>query len=182
MLGFSTRKPVTTRRTNSPPIIDILKRNHGMRLLGSIRETSENTQLARNRKVINKYLRRIERTSDQTLSLDSYGFCCFVFKKFLIIIEVPEDDEAKWFLSAKVFDLSKSRSDTKTKSNQRKEAMQLSGMQLGTKGATLGLSGNELNLCFSMPVAGLKFNGMADIIEDFMQSAVEINARLQNVR
>ena len=60
--------------------------------------------------------------------------------------------------------------------------MQLSGMQLGTKGATLGLSGNELNLCFSMPVAGLKFNGMADIIEDFMQSAVEINARLQNVR
>ena len=152
-----------------------------MRLLGSIWETSENTQLVRNRKVINKYLRRIERTSDQTLSLDSHGFCCFAFQKFLIIIEVPEDDEAKWFLSAKVFDL-KSRSDTKIKLNQRKEAVQLSGMQLGTKGATLGLDGNELNLCFSMPVTGLKYNGMADILEDFMQSAVEINARLRNVR
>jgi hypothetical protein len=181
MLGFSTRKPVTMRRTSSPPIIDTLKRNHSMRLLGSIWETSENTQLARNRKVINKYLRRIKRTSDQTLSLDSHGFCCFPFKKFLIIIEVPEDDEATWFLYAKVFDL-KIGSDTKTKLNQRKEAVQLSGMQLGTKGATLGLDGNELNLCFSMPVVGLKYNEMTDCIEDFMQSAVEINARLRNVR
>lgn len=169
------------RRTNSPPIVETLKRNHGMRLLGSSWEKPENTQLARNRKVINKYLRRIERTSDQTLSLDSHGFCCFPFKKFLIIIEVPEDDDANWFLYAKVFDL-KIRSDTKTKLNQRKEAVQLSGMQLGTKGASLGLDGNEVNLCFSMPVAGLKYNNMTECIEDFMQSAVGINARLQSVR
>jgi hypothetical protein len=181
MLGFSTRTPPTMKRTNSPPIVDALKRNDGMRLLGSSWKTSENTQLAKNRKVINKYLRRIGKTSDQTLSLDSHGFCCLPFKKFLIIIEVPEDDGAKWFLYAKVFDL-KVISDAKAKLNQRKEAVQLSGTQLGTKGATLGLDGNEVNLCFSMNVAGLKYNKITDCIEDFMQTAVEINARLQNVR
>jgi hypothetical protein len=154
-----------------------------MRLLGSSWKTSynENTQLTRNRKVINKYLRRIGRTSDQTLSLDSHGLCCLPFKKFLLIIEVPEDDGTKWFFYAKVFDL-KISSDAKTKLNQRKAAVQLSGMQLGTKGATLGLDGNEVNLCFSMPVAGLKYNNMTDCIEDFIQTAVDINARLHNVR
>jgi hypothetical protein len=167
------------RRTNPPPIVDTLKRNHGMRLLGSSWEKTENTRLARNRKVIHKYLRRID--TSETLSLDHHGLCCFPFKKFLIIIEVPEDDEQKWFLYAKVFDL-KIRSDTKTKLKQRKEAVQLSGMQFGTKGATLGVDGNEVNLCFSMPVAGLKYSDMTDCIEDFMQSAVEINAHLQNVR
>jgi hypothetical protein len=169
------------RRTNSPPIVDTLKRNEGMRLLGSSWKKPENTQLARSRKVINKYLRRIGRTSDQTLSLDSQGICCLPFKKFLIIIEVPEDDGERWFLYTKVFDL-KISSDAKTKLNQRKEAAQLSSMKLGTKGATLGVDGDEVNLCFSMPVSGLKYDDMTDCIEDFMQSAVEINARLQNVR
>ena len=118
---------------------------------------------------------------DQTLSLDSHGLCCLPFKKFLLIIEVPEDDGEKWFFYAKVFDLTIS-SDAKTKLNQRKAAVQLSGMQLGTKGATLGVDGNEVNLCFSMPVAGLKYNSMTDCIEDFIQTAVDINARLQDVR
>jgi hypothetical protein len=188
MLGFSTRttsfNPATQSTmkggTKSPPIVDTLKRNEGMRLLGSSWKTSEDTKLIRNRKVINKYLRRIGRTSDQTLSLDSHGFCCLPFKKFLLIIEVPEDDGAKWFFYAKVFDL-KSNSDSKTKLHQRKAAVKLSDMSLGTKGATLGLDGNEVNLCFSMPVEGLKYNTMTDCIEDFIHTAVEINARLQNV-
>jgi hypothetical protein len=55
-------------------------------------------------------------------------------------------------------------------------------MPLGTKGATLGLDGNEVNLCFSMPVMGLKYDNMTDCMEDFMQTAVEINSRLQKVR
>jgi hypothetical protein len=66
--------------------------------------------------------------------------------------------------------------------NQRKAAEQLSGMQVGTKG-TLGVDGNEVNLSFSMPVAGLKYDSMTDCIKDFIQTAVEINAaRLQDVR
>jgi hypothetical protein len=167
--------------TKFSPIIETLKRNEGMRLLGSSWKTTEDAQLIRNRKVINKYLRRIGRNSHLTLSLDSHGLCCLPFKKFLLIIEVPEDDGAKWFFYAKVFDL-KINSDSKTKLHQRKAAVQLSEMSLGTKGATLGLDGNEVNLCFSMPVEGLKYTTMTDCIEDFIQTAVEINARLQNVR
>jgi hypothetical protein len=190
MLGFPTATQKSTmRRRNSPPIVDTLKRNEGMRLLGSSWKTSENTQLTRNRRLINKYLKRLGKTatpSDQSntrLSLDSHGYCCLPFKKFLLIIEVPEDDGSKWFFYAKVFDLeSISPEDAKTKLKQRKAAVQLSGTQLGTKGAILGLDGNEVNLCFSMPVAGLKYKHMTDCIEDFIQTAIEINARLQDVR
>jgi hypothetical protein len=176
MLGFPT-KPTSPPQS---PIVDTLKRNGGMRLLGSSWKTSVDAQLLRNRKLINKYLRRIGKNSDQTLSLDSHGLCCLPFKKFLLIIEVPEDDGAMWFFYAKVFDL-KINYNAKTRL-QRQTAEQLSVTALGTKGATLGLDGNEVNLCFSMPVLGLKYTHMTDCIEDFIQTAVEVNTRLQNIR
>ena len=198
MLGFLTKPSTTSTSTsNTPPpspTVGSLKKNGGMRLLGSSwkAQASEDTQLLRNRRLINKYLRRIGKSSDQILSLDSHGLCCLPFKKFILIIEVPEDDGAKWFFYAKVFDLqtSGSSSDNNADANttrlhqkRKRAAVQWSksGTSLGTKGATLGLDGNEVNLCFSMPVMGLQYKHMKDCMEDFIQTAVEINARLTNV-
>jgi hypothetical protein len=56
-------------------------------------------------------------------------------------------------------------------------------MQYGTRGATIGLEEDEVNLCFSTPIAGLcTFCDFKAVMEDFMKTAVETNLKLDSMR
>ena len=57
-------------------------------------------------------------------------------------------------------------------------AMKLNFMQYGTHGATLGMEEDEVDLCFSTPIAGLCANDFLVQVETFLNTAVEVNEKL----
>jgi hypothetical protein len=135
------------------------------------------TDVRRNRNLINKYIRRLGCKANLDLSLDSYGFCYIPFKKFLIIIGVPEDGTGMLYFQTMVFDLHSSQGITRM--HKKVAALQLAG---GKKGSFLSLHGDEVDLSFSTPIHGLKFKDMVDCLEDFMQTAVDRNSDLHSIR
>jgi hypothetical protein len=132
---------------------------------------SDSGMIRSNRRVINNYLRRIGRRSNQELSLDSQGFAYLPFKKFLIIVEVPEDEPELCYFFTMVFELN-------LKSSKILTIPQLNHLEIDTRGSTLSLDEQEVNLCFSTRVAGLNYNKMVNCMEDFMQTAVDANTTL----
>ena len=144
------------------------------------RPVSNETCLIQNRKVINKYIQRIGRQANLDLSLDSHGFCYIPFKKFLIIIQVPEDQASILYFYTMIFDLHSSQHNKKVQ--KRVAALQLADLSLGKRGSTLSLDGDEVNLSFSVPIQGLKFSEMLDCLEDFMETAMDTNYKLCAVR
>jgi hypothetical protein len=132
---------------------------------------SDSGMIRSNRRVINNYLRRIGRRSNQELSLDSQGFAYLPFKKFLIIVEVPEDEPELCYFCTMVFELN-------LKSSKNLTIPQLNHLEMDTRGSTLSLDKQEVNLCFSTRVAGLNYNKMVNYMEDFMQTAVDANTTL----
>jgi hypothetical protein len=146
----------------------------------SNRQVSDEACLKRNRKLINNYIRRIGRKANLDLSLDAQSFCYIPFKKFLIIIEVPDEQAGQVYFTTMIFDLHDSQGLTKVR--KRVAAMQFRDIHLGKRGSTLSLDGDEVNLSLSTQIRGLKFNEMVDCLEDFMQTAVDTNADLGSLR
>jgi hypothetical protein len=155
-----------------------LMKQASQQLSFSNRQVSDEACLKRNRKLINNYIRRIGRKAN--LSLDAQGFCYIPFKKFLIIIEVPDDQAGLVYFTTMIFDLHESQGLTKVR--KRVAAMQFRDIHLGKRGSTLSLDGDEVNLSLSTQIQGLKFNEMVDCLEDFMQTAVDTNADLGSLR
>lgn len=151
----------------------------GMFMRASLINRPVSNGLKRNRKVINKYIGRIGRRASFDLSLDSHGFCYIPFKKFLIIIQVPEHGADTLLFYTMVFDLSSSKGNQKVQ--KKVAALQLRDHPLG-RGSTLSLDGDEVNLSFSVPIHGLKFNDFDELLEDFMQTAIDTNNNLTAVR
>lgn len=114
------------------------------------------------------------------LSLDSHGFCYIPFKKFLVIVEVPDNSEGLFIVYTKVFDLQTSAGQTRIE--REKTAMRLNSLQDRMRGSSLGMDGDEVNQFFSAPISGLSFDRMMEYMEDFLQTAIEINTTLQAIR
>jgi hypothetical protein len=56
-------------------------------------------------------------------------------------------------------------------------------MQYGTRGATIGLEEDEVNLCISTPIASLRTCcDFKAVMEDFMQTAVETKLELDKAK
>ena len=136
--------------------------------------------LIRARKIISKYLRRIGKEANLDLCLDAYGFCYIPFKKFLIIIGVPEDCSDVLYFKTMVFDLDSASGISKL--HKRVAAANLTEKPLGVRGSFLCLEGDEISLFFSTPIKGLSYRAMAESLEDFMQTAVRTNADLEAIR
>jgi hypothetical protein len=132
--------------------------------------------LRKNRKLITKYVGKIGRHAGLQLSLDSYGFCYIPFRKFLIMIEVPEDEPRQLFFYTMIFDLSRSKSETRARKTVA--AMQLREVSLGKFGCTITLDQDEVFLCYSRPIKGLSYSEMLECLEDFMATALNTNSDL----
>jgi len=135
--------------------------------------------LKKNRKLVSKYLRRVGRNAHLDLSLDSQGFCYIPFKKFLIVVEVPEGEATTVHLHTMVFDLHSIR-------GARKENIKMTIEGLGCTlfeqaGTNLSLDGDDVILSISTPISSLKCNDMINLMENFMQTAIETNRSLQAV-
>jgi hypothetical protein len=123
------------------------------------------SSLSRNRKLIGKYLRRIK----DGLSLDSHGFCYCPFKKFIIVVEVPEDERDLCYISTMVYEFHSTEALIPEKMRRLRNTEFL-------KGATLSVEEKELNLCLSIPIAGLKFQHLEQHLEDFLRAAIRVNS------
>jgi hypothetical protein len=138
------------------------------------RVTLDEGRLKKNRRVVAHYLKRMG-TVGKHLSLNAEGVCYFPYQKFVIVVEVPEDHFNVCFIYTMVCQLGENDNRTEV----MKLAMELNYMQYNTRGATIGLEEDEVNLCFSTPIAGLStYCDLKAVVEDFMQTAAEINLQL----
>lgn len=140
------------------------------------RVSADVERLSKARKTVDHSLRRQGAHFGKELSLNAEGVAYLPFKKFIVVIEVPEDNPSVCFLYAMVC-----RVQAKDKlAAVLRKAMQLNYMQYGTRGATLGLEGEEVNLCFSAPVATLAHSpDLRAVLEDFLQTCVEMHEHLE---
>lgn len=136
--------------------------------------------MKRHRNTISKYLKRIGKEANLDLSLDAYGFCYIPFKKFLIIIGVPDDGAGLLHFQTMIFDLDSARGISKV--HKRVAAANLTDMSLGKLGCRLRMEGDEISLSLTTQIKGLSYEDMTEFLEDFMQTAVKTNADLGGIR
>ena len=132
-------------------------------------------RLRKNRKIVDHHLRKIGRRSfHRDLRLSDNGLCFFPHQRFIIAIEVPDENPNVCFLYTMVCRLHKN--DTTPRVLQM--AMELNYMQTHT----LGLAGDEVNLCVTLPVAHLQPHELKEALADFLELAVDLNQRLEAVQ
>jgi hypothetical protein len=118
------------------------------------RVTLDEERMKKNRKTIDHHLKRMGSTVGKNLSLNAEGVCYFPYQKFIIVVEIPEDNPDVCFIYTMVCRLAES-----------------------------DLEGEEVNLCFSTPISALSsYCDLSKVLEDFMQTAVEMNRMLDTVR
>jgi hypothetical protein len=143
------------------------------------RVTLDEDRLKKNRRVVTQYLKRMGTDVRKNLSLNAEGVCYFPYQKFVIVVEVPEDQLDVCFIYTMVCQLG----DNDNRMEVMKLAMELNYMQYGTRGATIGLQEDEVNLCISTPIASLRtYCDLKFVVEDFLQTAVETNLKLDNAK
>ena len=142
----------------------------------STMNTSERT--TKNRKTINAYLRRMGDVVGTGASLNSQGVCYFHFQRFVIALDVPDDSSGCFHIFAMVFHINKGDD----RSTLIERAMELNYNGEETRGSCLGLRGDEINLSYSSPVEGLSRKQMIRCLQDFMQTALDVNRELGAVR
>jgi hypothetical protein len=109
------------------------------------------------------------------VSLNERGICFVQYKKFIISLEIPDNNAGCFLVSSMVFRIEKG--DNRLALMEK--AMKLNYMQEDTRGASLGSQGDEINLCFSAPIATLTRDHLVHYLEDFMQTAADMNAALE---
>jgi hypothetical protein len=140
-----------------------------------IRQQEE--RLSKYRKTINGYLKKVSSVTgkDKPLKLDKQTGMCFVpYRRFIIVLEVPSDCPDLLYVYTCVCRLEKGDNRIQV----MEKALQLNFMQHATRGSTLGVEGDEVNLCFSIPIAGLQTGDLRVVLLDFMQTALEANEQL----
>lgn len=159
--------------------------------------TGEEIARKRNRKVINQYLKRIGKSAGRGLALDTDGCCVFSFKKFVVVVEVPEDNSTMCLFYTKVCHLGPGDNREQVQKvedsfNNLSTKNQLGGSDKacpcyfsvpnGTCGTKLSTKGDEVNLCFSVSIQGLSFHDMASHLERFMKTALAVNHKLTQAK
>jgi len=143
-----------------------------------VRKGSGDELLKRNRRIVDHYLRRVGALMRKEVALNSNGLCYFSYKKFVIVVEVPPDNKSRLFIYTMVCKLA--AGDNHVAVMQR--AMELNYMAQATRGATLGLDREEVNLCYSTPIQGLTFLDLKAAMEAFIVTACEVNKQLDAVK
>lgn len=143
-----------------------------------VKDGATNTKTQR--KAVNKYLKRIGKKAKLDLSLDSFGYCYIPFKKFLIIVSVPDDGSGLMHFQSMIFDLDSTQGISKV--HKRVAAANLTELRLGEKGSFLAMNGDEISLCLSTKLNGMRFGQMLACLEDFMHTASDTNSRLEAIR
>jgi len=134
-------------------------------------------QLQKNRQLINKYVRKIgnQANLNDTLELDSYGFCYIPFRRFLIILSVPAHEPEQVILNTMIFDLN---GKDETRARKQVTMMQHRQVHLGKQKSIIRLEGDEVYLCNCFLIRGLRYPEMVDRLDDFMEAALTINKDL----
>jgi len=174
--------------------------------------TPEEVVRKRHRRVVSEYLKRIGKLSGRDMSLDHDGVCVFTFKKFVIVVEVPEDSSNIVLFRSKISqfnpgDNHEQVSDFIYTYNHRKEgcsfdcptdaaaapAPAVSSLErtspcggLCTDHQSscmrLEMEENEVNLVMCAPIQGLSFQQMADNLEKFIKTSVAANQKLGKLK
>lgn len=135
-------------------------------------------KLIKNRKIVDSHLRRLGRLVAKDLSLSTEGICYFPYKKFIIVVEVPEDNGGVVFFYTMCCRLC----NGDDRGAVLLEAMKHNFMQCGTRGGSLGVDGDEVNLCFTAPIRNLTTDDFMKSLEDFLQTASELNECLEDAK
>jgi hypothetical protein len=159
------------------------------RSISSSNYTNKNRQQIhkKNRKIINRYLKRISRQADldgADLVIDETHGCCYIpFRKFLIMIRHTPDEEIQF--DTMVFDLHGDHCNTESsiksiqQTRKKVTAMEVRKVCVGKHKATIRIvNDDEVHLYKSRPIQGLKFHHMVDLLDDFMATAININSDL----
>lgn len=129
------------------------------------------------RKVIGSYLRHLGHQVGHDLQLGPNGLCYFHYHQFVIVIEVPEGSEC---LHVYTMVLRLEAGDDRFSVLQA--CMELNNMKEGTRGSTLGLDGDEVNLCYSIPISAISRDSFKKELENFIVVALDVNSHLEIIR
>ena len=183
----------STRHSGSP-------KSSKRRTLNWRPRTAEEIVRKRNRKIVSQHLKKIGKAAGREMSLDEDAVCVFSFKKFVVVVEVPEDSSSIVLFHAKVCHMSPGDNREEAQKfldayNHRQlgsgaEVVDASSASDGTcpcvdpLGSRLRLSmaDEEVNLCISVPIQGLSFEDMADTLEQFVKTAVAANRKLSKIK
>ena len=175
---YSQRSSEGPKTTTSNCRRRLLVKQHQQQQSSSRRVLQEE-RLIKNRKLVDSYLKRMGNHfgKRKELSLNDNGIACLTFQKFIIVIEVPLDTPHMIFLYSMVCRVQPQMDNLPAVLSK---AMQLNYMQYGTRGATLGLDGEEVNLCVSMPISSIpNMNELRTILEGFMRTTADMHQQLE---
>jgi hypothetical protein len=167
--------------------------------------TADEIARKKHRRVISQHLKRIGKSAGRELSLDEYGVCCFTFKKFVVVVEVPEDNSSICVFYSKVCHVRPEDNGDEVLRvidlfNERQvsaagggflELADSSTSSESTVAAADPLHGTtrlcmrdeeEVNLCFEVPIQGLSFEDTATHLERFIKTAVLANRKLYTAK
>lgn len=132
----------------------------------------------RNRKLVNSHLHRMSDIVGEDASLNKHGLSIFHFHRFVVTLDVPDDHSDCFRVHTMVFRMDK----TDNCYALMKRCMELNYNGEGTRGACLGLDGDEINLFYSSPIAGLTREHLAHCLRDFMQTAIDVSQELDALK
>ena len=150
----------------------------GRRRLVRKRRGEDDERWKKNKKLIDHHVRRLATLVGKDLSVNPEGLVFFPFKKFIVVLEVPADNPNKCFIYTMVCRLGRMDNESEV----LKAAMRMNYMHSGTRGATLGLEGEEVNLCYSCNIPGLSADDLHSAVHHFLLTAVEVNEKLDCVK
>ena len=198
MMHLLRKNSSTKQQVGSPSTTGLLTSKR--RPLNWRPRTADEIVRKKNRKFVSQHLKKIGKAAHRELSLDEDGVCVFSFKKFVVVVEVPEDRSSIVLFYAKVSHLSPGDNKEEVQKflnifNQRQQG---SSTELGENSSTsegtcpsldptgsrmhLGMNEDEVNLCLSVPIRGLSFQDTADHLEQFVKTAVTANRKLGKIK
>jgi hypothetical protein len=153
----------------------------------------------KNRNLIDDYLQTIGKKGVGELSLDRDGVCCFPFKKFVIVIEVAEENIDVCQFRTTVCPLGHRTNETEViktavalHSNDIGEPIIMRKAKNGdfvrlkvpvhfdSLGRTLvDVKLDGVHMSCDIPIKGLKFETMAECLDVFLGTTLELNKQFQ---
>lgn len=164
--------------------------------------TAEELSRRKNRRVISQHLKRIGKIAGRELSLDHNGVCCFTFRKFVVCVEVPEDNSSICLFYSKVCHLGVFDNHQEVQRfvdiynhRQATSSQEMTDLSTGSEstcpaldphavGTRLAVKDDEeVNLCFSFPIQGLSsYEDTAAKLESYVKKAVSANFSLERAK
>lgn len=164
-----------------------------------IQRRKETRERKKNRKVIDGYVQKVGQKGGGALSLDKDGVCCFPYRKFVIVIEVPEHNTNYCQFRTTVCPLGPKTNekevirtvmalhnqDTKAIAKRAHDSsltrlsvpMYIDDGAIAT--AVLDVVPDGVHMSWELPIKGLKFQDMAHCLDDFLGTTVDLNKKIE---